>query len=89
MRWWRSGSLTVGCAGLGAAVVSPWRSPLLGLAVGALVGAVLGTVASVFLTVWPVLRALWQWLAELVTLVGIAAGATVLAGWSGSVVVVH
>jgi hypothetical protein len=76
--------LTVMCAGLGAAVVSPWRSPWLGLVAGALVGAVLGTLASVVMTVWPVVRALWHWTAELVTAAGLAGSATALAGWAGS-----
>ena len=52
------------CRARGGGRLAPWRSPWLGLAVGALVGAVLGTVASVLLWVWPLLRAVWHWLAR-------------------------
>src|SRR5258705_8389102 len=72
--------LTVVFAGLGAAVVSPWRAPWVGAAVGALTGAVIRTIVTVVMTVWPLLRAIWHWLAELVVLTFTAAAATALGG---------
>lgn len=76
--------LTVVLAALGSAVVAPWHSPLLGAAIGALAGAVIGTVVTVIVTIWPVLRAVWHWLLELVLATSITAGATAIAGWAGS-----
>jgi hypothetical protein len=66
--------LTVACGLVGAAVVSPWHSPWLG--VGAAVGAVLGTVVSVGMAVWPLVRALWHWLPELLVAAGLVAAGT-------------
>jgi hypothetical protein len=76
--------LTLGSAAAGAAVGSTMHHALLGLAVGALVGAVLGTVVTVVMAMWPVLRAVWHWLPELLTVAGLVAGLTWLAGVTGS-----
>jgi hypothetical protein len=71
VRWW------------GAIVVSPWRSPLVGLVFCALVGAMLGFAAGLLMAVWPLLRALWHWLTELVTVAVLAGSGTALVSWLG------
>jgi hypothetical protein len=75
--------LTIGCALVGAIVVAPSRGPLVGLVFGALVGAVLGFAAGALMAVWPLLRALWHWLTELVTVAVLAVAGTALASWIG------
>jgi hypothetical protein len=71
--------LTVLGALAGAIVASPWWHPLQGLVLGALVGAVVSAV----LTVWPVLRALWHWTAELALAAGLVLGGTALVSSAG------
>jgi hypothetical protein len=75
--------LTIGCALVGAIVVSPSHGPLVGLVFGALVGAVLGFAVGALMAVWPLLRALWHWLTELVTVATLAVSGTALASWIG------
>lgn len=70
--------LTVALGLVGAAVVSPWHSPWLGVGVGAGVGAVLGTLVSIGMALWPLVRALWHWLPELLVVSGLVAAGTCL-----------
>jgi hypothetical protein len=59
--------LTVTAVGavLGAIVLAPRLGPLWGLVVGGAAGFVLGLIAGALVAVWPVLRVLWHWSAEI------------------------
>jgi uncharacterized membrane protein YeaQ/YmgE (transglycosylase-associated protein family) len=58
--------LTLGVVGLLAGTVaSDHMHPILGFGLGALIGAVLGAVVFVLIVSWPVLRAFWHWLPEI------------------------
>jgi len=72
--------LTVAGTGIGAGVGATLHHPVVGAAVGGLAGAVLGTAATVVMTVWPLLRAVWHWLAELTV---VATGVAVVTAWAG------
>jgi hypothetical protein len=76
--------LTVLGALAGAVVIAPWRHPLQGLVVGAVVGALVGAVVSVVMTVWPVLRSLWHWTAELAVTAGLVFAGTGLVSAIGA-----
>jgi hypothetical protein len=76
--------LTIAGAGLGAAIASTWTNPLLGLGVGAVAGAVLGAVTSLLVTVWPVVRLVWHWLAEILTVALLVGSLVAVAAVTGS-----
>ncbi len=50
---------------LGAIVLTPWFGPLWGFVLGLAAGFVLGLLAGAVVAVWPVLRVLWHWSAEI------------------------
>ncbi|GGM24145.1 hypothetical protein GCM10007977_026650 [Dactylosporangium sucinum] len=69
--------VVTGLVGLLAGVTaSSYLPPVAGCLVGALVGAACGVVAFALVAAWPVLRALWHWLPELVL------SALLLWGWT-------
>ncbi len=61
--------------GLLAATVaaSKWH-PIIALFLGAVIGAATGLIAAAFIVAWPVLRALWWWLPELLIATGLVFG---------------
>jgi hypothetical protein len=59
---------------LAATVVASKWHPIIALFVGAVIGAVTGLIAAAFIIAWPVLRALWWWLPELVTVTALVFG---------------
>ncbi len=61
--------------GLLAATVlaSKWH-PILALLAGVLVGLVLGLITAAFVVAWPVLRAMWWWSIEIVTIIDLIGG---------------
>ena len=70
--------LTVTAVGavLGAIVLAPWLGPLWGVVVGGAAGFVLGLFAGAVVAVWPVLRVLWHWSAEIAVCLLLAGGLT-------------
>jgi hypothetical protein len=70
--------LTVTAVGavLGAIVSTPWLGPLWGLVVGGAAGFALGLVAGAVVAVWPVMRVLWHWSAEITSALTLVAGST-------------
>jgi hypothetical protein len=69
-------SVTAVSALVGAIVLTPWWGPLWGLVVGGAAGFALGLVAGAVVAVWPVLRVLWHWSAEITFALGLVAGST-------------
>jgi hypothetical protein len=58
-------SVTAVAAVLGAIVLTPWFGPAWGFLTGGAAGFVLGLVVGCVVAVWPVLRVLWHWSAEI------------------------
>ena len=77
---------TVVGAVLGAIALGPVVNPLWGLVVGGAVGLVLGAAAGAVIYVWPVLRALWHWAAEIVAGLALVTAGTALSSWAGPLV---
>jgi hypothetical protein len=50
---------------LGAIALTPWLGPAWGFVIGGGVGFVLGLLAGMVTAIWPVLRVLWHWAAEI------------------------
>ncbi|MGI8447654.1 MAG: hypothetical protein ACR2MP_10855 [Streptosporangiaceae bacterium] len=64
--------ITVGL--LAATVAASKWHPIIALFAGAVIGAVTGLITAAFIIAWPVLRALWWWLPELITATALAFG---------------
>jgi len=64
---------------LSAGLAMVW-DPVAAVAVGTLAGAVIGFVVAVMIRVWPVLRVLWHWAAEIVLATTVIGGLSVLGG---------
>lgn len=58
-------------AALGAVVSAPRLHPVAGAVVGLLVGVVLGAFATALVLVWPAVRTVWHWSAEIVLVLGL------------------
>jgi hypothetical protein len=71
---------------LGAIVLTPWFGPLWGLLVGGAAGFALGLLAGAVVAVWPVLRVLWHWSAEMTLGLGLVVGSTWLSARTAPVV---
>jgi hypothetical protein len=63
---------------LGAIVGAPWVNPLWGFVLGGVAGFVVGLVAAGVVAVWPVLRVLWHWAAEITATLLVVSVGTVL-----------
>jgi hypothetical protein len=63
---------------LSGIVISEYVHPILGFLLGLLLGILCGAVLALFLIVWPVLRVLWHWTAEILLAVGFVYGWTTL-----------
>jgi hypothetical protein len=68
---------------LGTIVGAPTVNPLWGLAIGLGVGIVVGLLAGAVVAVWPVLRVLWHWCAEITTLLVLTSAGTAMSAWAG------
>jgi hypothetical protein len=63
---------------LGAIVGAPTVKPLWGLVIGLGIGIVIGLLAGAVVAVWPVLRVLWHWSAEITAMLLVTSLATAL-----------
>ncbi len=61
---------------LGAVVLTPLYGPAWGLVLGGAAGFGAGLLLGATVAVWPVLRVMWHWSAEISALLALAAGAT-------------
>ena len=64
--------ITVGL--LAATVAASKWHPIIALFLGAAIGAATGLIAAAFIIAWPVLRAIWWWLPELLIAAGLVFG---------------
>jgi hypothetical protein len=71
---------------LGAIVLTPWFGPLWGFVLGLAAGFVLGLLAGAVVAVWPVLRVLWHWSAEITLCLLLVSGSTWLSARTAPVV---
>lgn len=83
----RNAKLALILTGLGVgisatAVLSDLLHPILALLAGTFIGAVVGGFCWLMVTIWPVLRVIWWWATEIVLVVGLLTGWTVLANGS-------
>lgn len=76
--------ITVGL--LAATVAASKWHPIIALFAGAAIGAALGLIAAAFIIAWPVLRAIWWWLPELLTAASLVVGWIQLAAHTGLVI---
>jgi hypothetical protein len=79
-------SVTASLAVLGAVVLTPWLGPAWGLLLGGVAGFGLGLLLGVMVWVWPVLRVLWHWSAEISTVLVLVAGSTWLSSETAPIV---
>ena len=81
-------TVTASSAVLGAIVAAPRFGPLWGLVVGGAAGFLLGLVAGAVVAVWPVLRVLWHWSAEIAVCLVLAVASTWLSAHTAPLVTV-
>jgi hypothetical protein len=79
-------TVTAGGAVLGAIVLTPWLGPLWGVVLGGAAGFALGLAAGTVVAVWPVLRVLWHWSAEITVALAAVAVATWLSAHTAPIV---
>ena len=59
---------------LTAAVAASYWHPVIALLAGAAAGAVIGMLTAALIIAWPVIRAIWWWLAEILTALAVTCG---------------
>jgi MFS family permease len=71
-------------AGAGAAIGATLSNLVMGLAIGLFAGAVLGVAVCAVMVIWPVVRMVWHWLAEILAAATLTAAVSSVVGVMGS-----
>ncbi|WP_034594478.1 hypothetical protein [Hamadaea tsunoensis] len=74
--FWVVGLSSAVIGALSLAYTMPW--PIVGMVLGTAAGFVVGFVCAVVVRIWPVLRAVWHWLAEICLFLVVVVGGTAL-----------